>query len=155
MTDHHSFSVIPHRYRQSYSRDDQTYRFLTEQLEIARTEIAHLQEADLGIPERVEASANLFMALDHLDRFIPEVEGWVCGYWWGGSRADYVDSHPPHWSSFSAHNTKEHADSWLPYWRAEVPSRGADMWLVRRMPCQIGKFVKGGPPPIPDPQEAQ
>lgn len=148
MSEHRSFRVIPQDYRQSYHPDDQTFGFLTSQLEIARTEIAHLQEADLCIAERVEASAALYLALDKLDRFIPEVEGWVCGYWWGGR-----PGREPHWSSFSAHTTKAEAEAWLPYWRTEIPSRGKDNWLVRKTTCQIGKYVKGGPPPLPEKED--
>lgn len=150
MSDHHRFSVIDTRARQSYSDDDQTLDFLTEQLEIARDEIEALR-IPVSIAQSVKSSARLFTALRHLDRFVPEVEGWVCGYYWGTHR----DREDWSWSSFSAHTTEAHAEAWLPYWRAEVPSRKSDKWIVLKTTCQIGKFVKGGPPPIPGPEEAQ
>jgi hypothetical protein len=144
MSGHHDFSVIDPQHRRGYSREEQTLEFLRDQLRLARDEIDVLSIPGLTLRHRVASSAKLYRALNHLDRYIPEVEGWVCGYYWRNGQS---------WSGFSAHTTKEHAESWLPYWRAEVPNR--DGWQVVKTVCEIGKFVEGGPPPIPTPEEAR
>lgn len=76
-------------------------------------------------------------ALYNLHHWLPNVEGWCCGYHWTGNGRRF--------SCFSAHERKSDAELWIPYWRKEI--RGRNRWVVEYRATSIGDFRKRGGPP--------
>lgn len=142
MSRHHDFKVIDRDIRQSYHESDLTTTNVRSEIALALEGLAQF-EADTTAADKAASLAVVYNALTHLDRWIPRVpDAFACGYFWGGQLVP-PDDPRGHWSTFSAHATREEAEAWLPYWQREIPSQG---WLVEQRPVKIYDFVKGGPP---------
>lgn len=132
--------------RNSYSYDDQTVENVRRELEATEAALALYESLDPEDPKdvalRVEAIARAFHAVHHLDRWLPQVHGWRCGYPWGSR--DGENDGP--YSVFSGHRTEDEAKAWLAYWQVEIPQRGADKWEITYGPTSILNFRDGGPP---------
>lgn len=100
--------------------------------------------------EQAPKIADTYNALDHLTRWLPEVQAWVCGYFWGRERA-FGLARP--WSSWSGHATEEEAKAQLPHWieqeagKWDASHRTGSEWEVRFMSCDIGTCVLPGTDP--------
>lgn len=148
MTDHHDFKLVDTGIRRSYAESELTTTNVRSEIAVALAALESFSQPDIPIDGQVEALAAAYNALLHLDRWLPRVpDAFVCGYFWGGHLVPPEDERG-HFSSFSAHATREEAELWLPYWRKQIPGRGQEgtKWVVEQRPAAIYDFVRGGPP---------
>jgi hypothetical protein len=75
-------------------------------------------------------------AVCNVDRLLPRIEGWRCGYTYARGDAR---------STFSCHAHEAEAEEWLPYWQARIPD--TKNWEITYGVCDLMDWRVGGPPP--------
>lgn len=138
--DHNERRVVGRDQRGIIYAHDRTIDNVRRELETAMQSLDSFEEdkpneADQSaITDRVVALLGAYNALRHLERWLPEVWGWTCGYAWGSNDA---------YSVFSAHVNRETAEAWLElYWRPQHPDSN---WEVSFRECDVDDFLKGRP----------
>lgn len=138
--DHNDRRIVERDVRRGVAAHERTIDNVRRELESAMQSLDSFQgdkpdEADQGaISDRVVDLIGAYNSLRQLERWLPEVWGWTCGYAWGSN-----DSY----SVFSAHVSRETAEAWLElYWRPEHPDSN---WEVSFRKCDVDDFLRGRP----------
>lgn len=121
--------------RRGIGQGDQSVAKVRAELESSLAILDTLPRDEDVPPEFALHVAELHAHLYHLDRWLPRVMGWCCGYKWGTGDAA--------WSTFSAHVNEDDAKLWLPYWEAEIPQQDGK-WTIELRPNRIWEFRRPG-----------
>lgn len=119
---------------------DNTVEAVWGELRAAQAALSHggMNGSVVGA-ENAQHVADAYNALTNLTRWLPYVEGWCCGYFWGPNDRTF--------SCFSAHTSEEEALAWLEEWKRSEIRQGSDAWVVEYRATQIGDFRRPGADP--------
>lgn len=158
VNEHTRYFVVDHNERQSYSLNWQSLATISAQLERARANLSQIMEDDVTEvphpcfagqigeavnPRRVEELADLFQAINHLDRAIPNIGPvWCVGYGYARSEG---------FSVWSGHVNRDTAERFRKAWARQESGKGlrrrSSNWEVRKGSCSLTEFVPEGVSP--------
>lgn len=143
--------------RQSYSPSWQTLATVREQLERVRTNLDAITGDDVAEvhdengrvveaihPSRVEEMVEIFQAIYHLDRAVPNIGPvWCVGYGYRRNQG---------FSTWSGHEKHETAEKFVKAWERQEASNTryqgmASRWEIREGSCSLSHFVPEGVSP--------
>lgn len=134
--DHNSYRVVNFDKRGSYHVSDLTVENVRRELKAASAALTMFSRSEIPA-SKVKSLTAVYDAIRHLDRWLPEIEGWCCGYYWGSGGTQF--------SCFSAHIDEEDAKRWLKFWE-QAPGARTE-WIIEYRPAGVTEFREGGPPP--------